>query len=1120
MSKSLVSSPESYLRSINVQMDAASPERIAHFQPTSKAARLIRALYEGDGAKAWLVSAPYGTGKSLAATYALQIVENQSGSKAALRGITERLTGIDEDLGESISSRLRSKRKGVVLALHGHVESLPEALKEAAVVSLKRLGLGSRAGGVKRRECNTIDDAVRLLESLVSDAKSIGIDRVMLVWDEFGRHLEALVSEGRSSELLEVQQLAEYAARTGEPAFRMALILHQGIASYSGGLPEAARREWSKIEGRFEKLEYVDDSREITQLIAHLVKAREFAEETPAVPAKSVLEERVASAQKLGLLSEFTKSAAVKLVKDAWPLSIASLCVLPRVAARMAQNERTLFSFLMSVTGDGEIGLDSLYRFFEPVMRGDTAPGGTYRQWLETQSAVAKVEREIDVSVLHSCTILSLGLSGERSKVSRPVLEFAVTPALEAKKKSYRSAVTGLIKKKLLLHRVHSDVISLWHGTDVDVRSRLNDAKDSFRAGFEVREFLAEECPPPVWRPVRHNDENWIRRYVQPEYQLAGEFMAEASFSALLEEIPLGVDLKLIYLLPQGSLELEAARELGRELTGRKDMRRLLVAIPTGIADLSDACLEVYALMQLQQDEELVGSDPLVLDELKQMEDDARGRLMLLADRVIQPNPGLEWHWNGETHIHTSSRALREWLSSVADTVYPNAPIFRNEVINRKKPSAPVVNARKKLTGAILELSGTANLGFGDERFRQEVSAAVEGMYRAVLVHTGLYGEGEGGRWGYTAPSAVKGKGLKKVWQELQGFFTTPAAHPKSFADLMNTLLLPPIGLRAGVIPVLLAAASRAFPTAGAITRDGEYVDDLKPSDLEELCKEPERFKLSVVELDANQEQYLEGFYEAFGASSTYEIDRTDLIGACMEALEIWKEKLPTASKSSSRISKQATKVRERLFNQRDPLRLLLKELPEVLVGKEVDYEVVLSQLLKSKQELEVVTQEYYGAVEKILLQATSASISAKGSGKSQAAVKEWALCFPASLIDQVSNPKAKPLVARLLDKYPKEEKYLNAVATVVHGRKIEDWLDSDLAGFEQAMRNIISDIEEAALHPTEGLELSEEASTAIAGLVERRIGNLMLTLERLVGPKASKNAMDALVGKERVKNG
>ena len=49
----------SFLRSINVQLDAEAPARIAHFRPTAKAAILLEKLCTGK-ATALLVTAPYG----------------------------------------------------------------------------------------------------------------------------------------------------------------------------------------------------------------------------------------------------------------------------------------------------------------------------------------------------------------------------------------------------------------------------------------------------------------------------------------------------------------------------------------------------------------------------------------------------------------------------------------------------------------------------------------------------------------------------------------------------------------------------------------------------------------------------------------------------------------------------------------------------------------------------------------------------------------------------------------------------------------------------------------------------------------------------------------------------
>ena len=78
--------------------------------------------------------------------------------------------------------------------------------------------------------------------------------------------------------------------------------------------------------------------------------------------------------------------------------------------------------------------------------------------------------------------------------------------------------VDQLIDKKLLLHRKHSDEVSVWHGTDADLRGRLEEEKSRQRRTFDFITFLTEEASPPVWRPVRYNSDFHIRRFLQGEY--------------------------------------------------------------------------------------------------------------------------------------------------------------------------------------------------------------------------------------------------------------------------------------------------------------------------------------------------------------------------------------------------------------------------------------------------------------------------------------------------------------------------------------------------------------------------------------------------------------------------
>ena len=78
-------------------------------------------------------------------------------------------------------------------------------------------------------------------------------------------------------------------------------------------------------------------------------------------------------------------------------------------------------------------------------------------------------------------------------------------------------------------------------------------------------------------------------------------------------------------------------------------MNGVILAVPKMPVPLFEAALEVWCLTQMQEDDKLVESDPMVLSEIQQMTDDARSYLQRLLDRLILPgSKGPRWFYRGK----------------------------------------------------------------------------------------------------------------------------------------------------------------------------------------------------------------------------------------------------------------------------------------------------------------------------------------------------------------------------------------------------------------------------------------------------------------------------------------
>lgn len=1086
---------ESFLRSINVQLDAGEPARIAHFRPTAKAASFLEKLFLGAG-PAVLATAPYGSGKSLTATYALQIVENRDACKPTLRALAEAVAGVSPSVSAYAARRSRAKAKGLALAIQGHAANLPRALTDAFVAGLGRHGSArvwaKKALGLVQEGMSIAD----LVLSLLRIADEAGFDQVFLAWDEFGRHLESLIANGRPSELHDVQQLAEVSARAKSTPFRMCVLLHQGFSAYASAAPESIRREWKKIEERFERVEYVDDSKELLRLLADLAESLHACRE--AAPNAKQAASQARELLDVGLFREFKQSELAPLLQRCHPLSPAALYLLPRISARVAQNERTLFNFLQAADLSQQVGCELLFRYFEPAMRQDVGVGGTYRALLETNSAVSKCTSESEARVLQTACVLSIGLSGNKTKISRRLLRAALlSPSQPAE--SIDVEIDRLIERKLLLYRRHSDEVSVWHGTDTNLRERIAEQMAACGSMLELSTFLTREWPLTSIRATEHNDRHRMRRFFGRRYSLPSTADAEG-FSASLTGGEAAMDGSIIHFLPNASergfaLDTDLAKSLTRTAS-----HRIIVSVPAEPIPLASAAAELESIMRLQRDRGLLDSDPIVAEELRQLEDDARTHMLRLLERVSTPGAGAAYFCNGKQVSVRNMADLRRLVSRCCDRLYPKTPILPNEQLNRRRPSAVVVNARKKLLGAVLEAAGRPDLGFHEAKFQQELGATVVAQYRAIIRNTGLYRDAGGDRWGFAPPGMISDSGLAAVWREIQCFFTEPSDHPKQFAQLIGVLTSSPYGVRAGVVPILVGCAVRAFPVVGSMTCDGQYISDIRPSTIEDLCKEPGRFALNVVAVEEEQRAYLEGVCDLFRGRRVSAVEDPDLVRRAFEWIQYWKAEAPEAARVSGAVSARTAAVRRALWSTEDPVRVLMEVVPHALGVQDGNLQKALERLSGAKRELDSVVDLYTQRALGVMVSAIGAQAAVADGADLLAHLRRWAEAIPARALDEVAEPRAKGVVSQLCSPGTDHARLANMISARLT-KSVTRWDDTEVAKFQQEFRRIVEVVEDAAFAAAaQGVGIEESAKERLASLIESRIASQTATLRAIIG--------------------
>ena len=1048
-----------FFRSMSLAEDLDHIERFLHFHPTSRSLPIASAVLEAGGCS--MVIAPYGSGKSLAAGLGALFIRNDPALATHLRELSERMQRVDARLAAALDERVSGGTQGAVVVLSGLVEDPIGAIAD-------NLRMAHRP---------------KTVEGFTKAMRDGGWDHVAIVWDEFGRHLEGLVADGRSSELDLVQRLAERTARASGPTMSLTLLLHQNLMSYATRLNETSRSEWRKIEGRFSALRLVEDSQEFFELVGEVVsglgpKHRLYrgAADIAAVSQAAV------SVSWFGGMGDADRVTRVLLA--AQPLTAGALQVLPTLVARVGQNERSIFSFLREQDLAARVGVEQVYTSFSDAMRTDVGIGGTYRRWVETESARSRADSGLKRELLAAACLLQLGGSGERRRVPREVLELAVAPIY--RKAEVATAFDELVRSRLLLWRQHNDDVAVWHGADVDVALRVREERDRRSGEFDLKAFLDLRFPAPHVRAPGHNAHFGVNRFLEGRYLLPSEIPN-------LAPIPNSTSGLVGYVLAQDRAELAAARKAARA----GDVARMLVVVPNRPLDIEAAALELVALEALANDREFLASDPMIATEVDELRSVAFEQLARLMRSLLDPGGATAtWHSAGKELDVSPERPASVAASRLLNAWFADTPRIANEQLMRAQASRTMQTARVRVVSSILERADRPSLGYTDGDGSAEAS-----IFRTVLERTGLRPP-ESAR--FADIDQLADTGLREVWTRIGTFFRSPTRDAgglfRPLSRLVEELAAPPIGLPAAVTPLLVAAGYRHFARAVAIYRDGVYLPDVLGFQFDAMVSAPGPYQVRVLELTEDLRTYLAELCYIFSHERPRDDD--ELVRRAFDAMRAWLLTVPDGSKRSGRLSPGARAMLRVIGLMSDPIDLLLRDLPEAFRARRPGHGL-LEEVDRARLEIDRLRDAY--ADDAVLVIRESFERYARAPG-AVVAIKAWADCFsPEALVGSSALRLVDLSVLRKATETSNgrfsDKSLANSLSSILLQRSLDKWDDRTADQFRTALREARDRIEGAALETRDpGPELRPIILAKLAEL-NNMLAKVDAVTEREAGP-------------------
>ena len=1038
-----------FARSANLERDIARSEPLDGYIVTPRALDVVQRIAStaatGSAGGAWSLTGPYGSGKSSLAL----ILDAAFGEVSDLRGTA---LGLIEDASPDVGT---SGPRGAP-ALRDRSLRLPSGLVTAGREPLNRTILWALYGAVLRsygeipsvkgfRAAKALKGALEDAETddprrtgpspsaLVETARCLAEDvPLLLVIDEFGKNLEAIRDGGDADPYL-LQQLAEAGQGSGLPIFVLTL-QHLSFEDHLAGADNAQRREWAKVQGRFEDVAFVESASQTRALIGTVFDVRN---DSLHVRINRWASMQAKAMRELGL----SELADAGTVASCYPLHPLTTLVLPELCSRHGQHERTLFSFLASshersassflattvVPDRGALptlGLDAVYDYFVGSSALNIESSRLSGRWAEIATRLRDSHglTTQQAQLAKAVALLNLVSTTGTIRASRPMLRLVARDS--------DATLDELEGAGVVTYRDFADEYRVWQGTDVDIRLLLNRSRHQVEQQ-PLAEILREVDQPEPIVAARHSAQNDIlrvfrRRYAEPDEQVE----PLEAFSRYDGEV-------LLVVGSNGHVPT-----LTRSWAATKP---IVAAVPADLRALDDAAREV-ATVQVALDDSAVLDDWVARAELGERLAQARVAL----DHALTSTFGSDaCRWlllaaQGESELVGGRGSAA--ISDAADDAYPETPRVGNEMLNRTELTSQGAKARGLLIAAMIEHGAASDLGM--DGYGPEVA-----MYRAFLERTKLHGRDE--RNDLMVFRNPTDDTLRPAWDMLQDEFKRATSRRINLSDVYAALMSPPFGMKAGAIPVLVTAALIASSDEVAIYEHGTFKPVLTSEMSERMVRNPGHFDIKhFANTTGARRQVIDALAQQLDLRPSFRKHRVANVLTVVGHLVARINRLDNFTRRTQSLRASTVKARQVLMAAVEPDQLLFASLPQALGFPPVR---AGTQAYPKAHSLATSVADVMNELAECFSRLLDDQLELLLEISSESSRDAVAL-HAAALEDEVLDPSVRALVLSLANSSIDDDKdWIKAIATVVAKKAPAEWTDEDLGRFQRELHHQIA---------------------------------------------------------------
>lgn len=913
-------------------------------------------------------------------------------------------------------------------------------------------------------------DVVELYEKVVDKLYDVGYNGVYIVYDEFSKYLESSIGNATISDIKLLQDFAEKCVRSGKKQMHLMLICHKDIANYiDNNLPKEKVDGWRGVSGRFKHTTLHNNFAQMYEIISAVIKKepnfwKEFVSNYKT-QFEDLKERYIAN----GLIDRKNAEGVDFAIYGCYPLHPISIFILPRLSEKVAQNERTLFTFLSShekhtlssflESTNSDFPLltpDYLYDYFEPLFRKEVYTSEIHKIYKLTSNILQK----LDLNSLHAKIIKTISLiyMVEQYEKLPPIYDIIVDAFREsvADTKKISSALEDLINKECIVYLKRSNnYLKLKESSGIDIPREIEKEIENTKATLRVKDVLNNSSFDSYMYPTRYNDEHEITRYFDFLFIDSKEFWSTENWDIKIADTM--ADGVVYAVIPESKRDIA---KIKKKISSETYGERVVFCLPKKFTDIEKVAFEYSAVCKLKS---LVVDDDLLKDEYEIYIEDIEEVIGSFIFSYARPETnGAEYYHNSrKVAIHRKSQ-MSVLLSNICERIYPHAPIINNESINKNFLPTVAINSRTKLLNGLLGAELEPNLGLSGTG--QDVS-----IMRSTLLQTGIIRDITETP---TIEIAPDDENIRYMLHTIQAFFADTGTNgEQNFGELYDHLTKPEygIGLKTGVIPIYIATIIH-LNRNNLVIKKANAEQKITADLLNGINDNPSNYSVVLENWNEEKTAYLTQLEQLFEKYIHEQEKIYNSFSYIVSAMNRWYMSLPKYAKEMSKTYKGSDEFKNISASHRkfvnslkqldiNPREYLFEKVFALFGFKEFNTAVV-DNIAQTKKEYDGAT----ASLVKTLVSDVKALFTLKGHdvrGSLTSIIQDWYASLKDTTIQHLFANSENQILDLMKTITNDEITFTQRLAKAVTALRVEDWNESTIATFIKDLTIFKETIEE-----------------------------------------------------------